>query len=368
MASKLCNSSSKIAAMLSSPSSPPGVPPTPNHNTLAPPSPLSPSSAPPLIPGAWSSEAAALLSNRRPSLTSAGGAGGAGGGVPTLRALAAGAALEAGVTATLVGDKDYPADVEAALIEAAAARSAEDNCSGAALTVEAVENLVVARCGVDQARIDSVNPCLMRGIFLGHVKLPNENALEHVLLEAGCMCCGSARSLKCTVEDALFQQPYGGDQYEDGGEGAAVQCEDCGGNFITGLCEGNPSFDSGKFHNHCTRCPNFGTCIGDYREEHCECGSHYFAGSMGNFPCPNCQGQGSEGGVAEMAPPDGEAFDGKIEGVDSFLEDRRTGEMNALLQMIAAIPGAEEAIVAALQENGGDLEAAYLKVLPMLLG
>ena len=31
--------------------------------------------------------------------------------------------------------------------------------------------------------------------------------------------------------------------------------------------------DSGKFHNHCTECPDLGKCIGDYREAHCErCG------------------------------------------------------------------------------------------------
>ena len=31
--------------------------------------------------------------------------------------------------------------------------------------------------------------------------------------------------------------------------------EECGGNYITGLCRGgDASFDSGKFHNHCNFC------------------------------------------------------------------------------------------------------------------
>ena len=30
--------------------------------------------------------------------------------------------------------------------------------------------------------------------------------------------------------------------------------EECGGNYITGLCRGDASFDCGKFHNHCNFC------------------------------------------------------------------------------------------------------------------
>lgn len=90
----------------------------------------------------------------------------------------------------------------------------------------------------------------------------------------------------------LYQSTYGGD-YEDGGEGGAVQCEDCCGMYVTGLCSSRPDFDSGKSHNHCTRCPDFGQCIGDYREAHCgRCGEHYFAGLQG-FKCP-CRGGNPE--------------------------------------------------------------------------
>ena len=120
----------------------------------------------------------------------------------------------------------------------------------------------------------------------------------------------------------LDQPTYGGNDYEDGGTEGAVQCEDCCGMYVTGLCEGRAQFDSGKFHNHCTRCPDFGTCIGDYREvhlylptsphisqhlpasphislylptppsisreAHCDdCGKHWFAGLSG-FACSHC--------------------------------------------------------------------------------
>ena len=108
------------------------------------------------------------------------------------------------------------------------------------------------------------NRCLLAGIQNGHVKLCTEGGLKQVLHEGSCHGC-SARVV-CTLEDALDQPCYGGDDYEDGSQEGAVICESCEeGNYITDLCCGKPSFDSGKFHNHCTDCPGFGTCIGDYR-------------------------------------------------------------------------------------------------------
>ena len=44
---------------------------------------------------------------------------------------------------------------------------------------------------------------------------------------------------------------------------------DYGRTYVTSVCEGKPSFDDGKYHNHCRQCPGFGQCIGDYREAHC---------------------------------------------------------------------------------------------------
>ena len=116
----------------------------------------------------------------------------------------------------------------------------------------------------------------------------------------------------------LDQPTYGGGDYEDGGIEGAVQCEDCCGMYVTGLCEGRAQFDSGKFHNHCTQCPDFGICIGDYREAHCEdCGKHWFAG-MSGFACSHCGGGRGDGRkikpLSEAPPPPAAAFDGLIAG------------------------------------------------------
>ena len=112
---------------------------------------------------------------------------------------------------------------------------------------------------------NKVNKCLKAGVLNGHVPLTEEGTinLDQVLLKSGCNAC--SQELTCTIRDALYQIEYAGLQYEDGGEDAAVHCEDCSGNFITGICNGQIAFDSGKFHNHCGRCANFGHCIGDYR-------------------------------------------------------------------------------------------------------
>ena len=57
---------------------------------------------------------------------------------------------------------------------------------------------------------------------------------------------------------------------------------DEGRTYVTGLCQGKFSFDSGKSHNHCVACPGFGTCIGDYRMSHQDCcGKHMFVGLCG---------------------------------------------------------------------------------------
>ena len=132
--------------------------------------------------------------------------------------------------------------------------------------------------GVDQLFRDvgedpkKINKCLKAGVLNGHVPLTEEGTinLDQELLKSGCSCC--SKELTCTIRDALYQITYGGNEYEDGGESAAVQCRDedgevseCGGNFITGVCNGRFAFDCGKFHNHCTKCSNFGHCIGDYR-------------------------------------------------------------------------------------------------------
>ena len=48
------------------------------------------------------------------------------------------------------------------------------------------------------------------------------------------------------------------------GMNATLRCpgEECGGTYVTRICQGTPVYDSGKFHNHCMECPDLGECHG----------------------------------------------------------------------------------------------------------
>merc|ERR1712228_53390 len=130
--------------------------------------------------------------------------------------------------------------------------------------------------GIDDTQ--RVSCCLKKGIQRGYIVIDdsaNGQGLDAVICSGRCLCCHKEHDV--TIRDCLYQQDYGGNDYEDGGEGGAIQCEECMGIYVTGLCRGEPSFDCGKFHNHCTECPGFGQCIGDYREAHCSgCNKHYW--------------------------------------------------------------------------------------------
>ena len=138
---------------------------------------------------------------------------------------------------------------------------------------------------------ESASSCVKRSIQRGFLSL--DGGLTKVIYQGQCENCGE--DVSCTLEDLLGQPDYAGLDYEDGGQNGAVQCEgSCDGMYLTGVCEGKLELDSGKFHNHCTECPGFGKCLGDYREAHChDCGKHYFAGLSG-FPC-QCRGGGDWG-------------------------------------------------------------------------
>lgn len=162
------------------------------------------------------------------------------------------------------------------------------------------------------------NACFSRAVLCGHIKIDDKTTKETVIFRGSCLCC--EEPAVCTIRDALNQSTYGSD-YEDGGEGGAVQCEgeECSGMYITDLCTGNLSLDCGKFHNHCCECPDFGVCMGDYRSAHCgDCGNHYFRG-MSGFPCPSCGSSGRGGGrkskpLNELPPPPLSTWNGVIEG------------------------------------------------------
>jgi hypothetical protein len=133
--------------------------------------------------------------------------------------------------------------------------------------------------------------CMLVGIKKGYLNFEGENPLKNVIFTARCGDC--SEECNVTIEDVMYQSDYGGD-YEDGSEGATFICPHCESNqYVTNMCSGKMSFDSGKFFNHCSICPNNGKCIGDYRNSHCDnCGKHYFSGLSG-FPC-DCQGGGDE--------------------------------------------------------------------------
>jgi len=148
--------------------------------------------------------------------------------------------------------------------------------------------------GIDFGQYDHIGHCARAAIYKGFIKLTGDvSDLDQVLM-SGELDCGH----QCTVtlRNLLRQPDYAGLDYEDGLENATIFCdqnteandyEECyeGRTYVTRMCNGNPTFDSGKFHNHCVDCKNFGKCIGDYREAHCGmCGKHYFRG-MSGFPC-----------------------------------------------------------------------------------
>jgi len=212
---------------------------------------------------------------------------------------------------------------------------------------------------------NEVNPCLKKAVLLGHVVISDSTTLGTVLFEGKCIDCGE--TLLCTWQDAMEQPPRG---ENDCGEGAAVRCPGCEtGNHITGLCEGKACYDSGKFHNHCVRCPDFGECIKDYRHTHClHCDQHYFRGNSG-FPCPNCGG-GKCRDVAGMAPPPPSTWDGRIENIREVFDSKVAREQDpmkrALMKMMVLGPqancdgsevmGAMSAMMSMMANNQGRAE------------
>ena len=170
---------------------------------------------------------------------------------------------------------------------------------------KALENVHQLLSDLGVERVYEVSNCLKAGILKGSITLkrPQDDpegqcGLDQVLVTGSCLVCGE-EGMQCRIRDVLYQPDSGGMDYEDGGLDAPFKCtdEDCNlGIYITGMCSGSPSFDTGKFHNHCGVCPRFGVCLGDYREVHCDdCGGHYFAGGMGG-ECYNCERKGKKKG------------------------------------------------------------------------
>ena len=149
--------------------------------------------------------------------------------------------------------------------------------------------------------------CALAALFKRKVKLSGDFQadLDQVVF-SDILQCG--HNCSATLKDLLEQPDCGeGDYcYENGQQNVTVFCDDlkeyglknnefhcrgqdeeCGGRtYISHICAGYPTPDTGKYHKHCTLCSNFGECLGDYREAHCEsCGKHYTCGSMKQFKC-----------------------------------------------------------------------------------
>lgn len=192
------------------------------------------------------------------------------------------------------------------------------------LTVEEVHVVLIEKCGVTEKKLKRVSCCLKRAMLMKHVDVTAPDfGRDTLVLES--VCTGCNQPLKATVGNILFQLDYAGTDYEEDGQNASIHCKKCkSGNYVSFLCMNEPEFNSGKSHNHCKECSDFGQCIGDYRQTHCQvCGSHFFAGSMGSFSCHDC-GAKDEGfgwskrkGVplADMPFPSPDMFDGQVAGI-----------------------------------------------------
>jgi len=170
---------------------------------------------------------------------------------------------------------------------------------GELLSVEEVDRRLMA-LGVDAEKLKAeyyqVSKCVRSAIQKGYIKVKGEDKeeLNQVVFKGTFDNCGHEINVKLC--DVLYQPDYAGLDYEDGCLNATVICqevedgEECeeGRSYLTEICTGRPSFDDGKYHNHCDACPGFGKCIGDYREAHCHhCGRHYWRGLMGGS-CDRC--------------------------------------------------------------------------------
>jgi len=158
-----------------------------------------------------------------------------------------------------------------------------------------------------------VNPkecsrCILAGIMYGFIKITGEKAdLDKVIYEDQPQMCEC--KLKARLGDVLLQGDYGGYDFYDS-KNAKIFChdcikkEECTGHFyfLTDVCVGKPYYEGSKHHHHCRECPDYGTCVGDYRESHCDtCGEHGWRGECSNRKCPTYQSDVDETDVCVVS-------------------------------------------------------------------
>lgn len=150
-------------------------------------------------------------------------------------------------------------------------------------------NVRLQKLGIDPER---VSICVKAAMAKGHIIFNGEATdLERFVIEDEY----DDHYFKVFVKDVLYMKDLGMD-FGDGAINSPIVCTCCKTEdnktpqhvYLTHLCTGTPFFDIGRQNNHCTECPAFGKCLGDYRESHClDCNKHWFEGNSG-FPCDHC--------------------------------------------------------------------------------
>jgi len=153
-------------------------------------------------------------------------------------------------------------------------------------------------------KLMGVNPnrcsrCALAGIMVGAIKITGKKEeLQQVIFEGSGEVCEC--KIPATLGQVLRQGDYGGDQYElEDSKKAKVHCKPCRRArrdgfthfyFAADLCRGDPGLNSGKWMNHCRDCPDYGVCLGDYRDTHCdECGGHGWRGRCHTEGCAGAE-------------------------------------------------------------------------------
>jgi len=184
--------------------------------------------------------------------------------------------------------------------------------SGDYLSCQEVNRRLVA-LGVEDHRGQDISKCVRAAIQRGYIQLKGEDReeLNQVIFTDKFdpdFQCGHKVSVK--LKDVLYQPDYVGNDHGMP-EHTTIKCQhpkclEGGENFedaefptngrmyLIGMCKGAARFEIGKGHNHCLKCPGFGTCLGDYRSAHCQhCGRHYFGGGGPVWAKSACSCQGS---------------------------------------------------------------------------
>eukprot|EP01091_Cochliopodium_minus_P015531 TRINITY_DN5561_c0_g1_i1.p1 TRINITY_DN5561_c0_g1~~TRINITY_DN5561_c0_g1_i1.p1 ORF type:complete len:206 (-),score=34.58 TRINITY_DN5561_c0_g1_i1:549-1166(-) len=109
---------------------------------------------------------------------------------------------------------------------------------------------------------DTASKCVLKGIDKGYI----EKDLNAIVFEDKCVDCEEMISVK--LIDFLYQP--------DG----QLMCHSCESQaYVTNSCKGNFKLVIGKWHNHCSSCPELGECYDDINSVHCsKCGGHYYSG------------------------------------------------------------------------------------------